>query len=152
MKLSDILSKDAVIDDLKGNDKKGVLSEFAEKAVVFAPHLEKEKILEILLNREQLGSTAVGHGVAIPHGKVPGLDNIIAFFGRSIEGLDFQSHDEKLTHLFFVLLAPETAIGNHLQALARLSRLLKDTRIHEQLINAKAEDLYDILINEDSKI
>ncbi|MBF0104449.1 MAG: PTS sugar transporter subunit IIA [Deltaproteobacteria bacterium] len=152
MKLSDILPRNAVMGDLESRDKKGVLAEFAEQAVVFAPHLDKDKILEILTNREQLGSTAVGHGVAIPHGKVSGLDNIIAMFGRSIKGLDFQSHDEKPTHLFFVLLAPETAIGNHLQALARLSRLLKDTKIHDRLIHARPEELYDILLAEDSKI
>lgn len=152
MKLSDILPRNAIREDLKSHDKKGILSEFAQLAQDIDPQLKMAAVLEILLNREQLGSTAVGNGVAIPHGKVPGLDNIIAIFGRSKKGVDFQSHDEKTTHLFFVLLAPETAIGNHLQALARLSRLLKDPKIREKLINCPGTELYDNLISEDDKI
>lgn len=130
----------------------GVLEEFAQLAHTIVPELTSDAVMEILMSREDLGSTAVGNGVAIPHGKVPGLDKIVALFGRSSKGLDFQSHDEKPTHLFFVLLAPETAIGNHLQALARLSRLLKDSKTRDALINAPAAELYNILINEDDKI
>jgi len=152
MKLSDILPRNAIRDDLKSHDKKGILSEFAGLAQDLVPQLKQESVLDILMNREQLGSTAVGNGVAIPHGKVPGLENIIAIFGRSKKGVDFQAHDEKTTHLFFVLLAPETAIGNHLQALARLSRLLKDSKIRERLINCPSNELYDLLISEDDKI
>ncbi len=152
MKLSDILKKDGIIDEMKSEDKKSVLAEFAAIASRVSTKLSQEQVLEILWSREQLGSTAVGNGVAIPHGKVPGLDNIIALFGRSKSGIDFQSHDNKPTHLFFVLLAPETAIGNHLQALARLSRLLKDTKTRERLINCPSPELFDILIAEDSKI
>lgn len=151
MKLSDILKSTAIIEDLKHHDKKGVLEEFAHLAHVVVPELTSDSVMSILLNREELGSTAVGNGVAIPHGKVPGLDKIVALFGRSTKGLDFQSHDEKPTHLFFVLLAPETAIGNHLQALARLSRLLKDNKTRDSLIQAPASELYTILINEDDK-
>lgn len=152
MKLSELLERTAIIDDLKSSDKKGVLTEFAALIHKTFPKLPQEEILEILSNREQLGSTAVGNGVAIPHGKVPGLEKIAALFGRSKRGVDFQAHDEKLTHLFFVLLAPETAIGNHLQALARLSRLLKDEKIRERLVLCPLEELYDLLISEDSKI
>lgn len=152
MKLSELLERTAIIDDLKSSDKKGVLTEFAALVHKVFPKLQQDEILEILSNREQLGSTAVGNGVAIPHGKVPGLDKITALFGRSKKGLDFQAHDEKLTHLFFVLLAPETAIGNHLQALARLSRLLKDEKIRERLVLCPFEELYELLISEDSKI
>lgn len=152
MKLSELLERTAIIDDLKSSDKKGVLTEFATLVHKVAPKLQQDEILEILSNREQLGSTAVGNGVAIPHGKVPGLEKITALFGRSKKGLDFQAHDEKLTHLFFVLLAPETAIGNHLQALARLSRLLKDEKIRERLVLCPVEELYELLISEDSKI
>lgn len=152
MKLNDILKNNAIIDNITHHDKKGVLTEFAELAHKLVPDLTQETILEILMNREHLGSTAVGNGVAIPHGKVPGLDKIMALFGRSQKGLDFQSHDEKPTHLFFVLLAPETAIGNHLQALARLSRLLKDVKTREALINSPSADLYTLLIAEDDKL
>ena len=152
MKLIDILHKDAIIDDIKSHDKKGVLAEFAALAQKTASKLSKDDVLEVLLNREELGSTAVGHGVAIPHGKMKGLPSILALFGRSAEGIDFQAHDEKPTHLFFVLLAPETAIGNHLQALARLSRLLKEPALREALIQAPSGELYDLLISEDNKL
>jgi nitrogen PTS system EIIA component len=152
MKLSDLLHKNSVIEDLKSVDKKGILNEFSQSAHTLDPDLEPDKVLEILLSREQLGSTAVGNGVAIPHGKVPGLEKILALFGRSKKGVDFQAHDEKTTHLFFVLLAPETAIGNHLQALARLSRLLKDSKIRDRLMQCPSEELYDLLVTEDEKL
>ena len=152
MKLSDILAKNAIISDLQSSSKKEILNEFAKLAATISPQLSEQNILEILLSREQLGSTAVGNGVAIPHGKMSGLSNIIAMFGRSKSGVDFQSHDSKNTHLFFVLLAPETAIGNHLQALARLSRLLKDNKTREELIQCPSDKLFDTLIAEDEKI
>jgi len=152
MKLSELLSKQGIIENLISHDKKGILHEFSELSTSVASQLKPNTVLDILLSREQLGSTAVGNGVAIPHGKVPGLDNIIALFGRSQKGVDFQAHDEKVTHLFFVLLAPETAIGNHLQALARLSRLLKDPRLREKLVQCPGTELFEILINEDDKI
>ena len=152
MKLSSILHKNAIIHDLKSTDKKDVLSEFAELASRVIPQLKKEEVLEVLTNREDLGSTAVGHGIAIPHGKIAGIKDILALFGRSKEGVDFQAHDEKPTNLFFVLLAPEAAIGNHLQALARLSRLLKEPELRDELIQVPAEELYDLLIKEDNKL
>jgi PTS system nitrogen regulatory IIA component len=152
MKLSSILHKNAIIPDLKSTDKKDVLSEFAELASRVIPQLKKEEVLEVLTNREDLGSTAVGHGIAIPHGKIAGIKDILALFGRSKEGVDFQAHDEKPTNLFFVLLAPEAAIGNHLQALARLSRLLKEPELRDELIQVPAEELYDLLIKEDNKL
>lgn len=152
MKLADILHSKAIIEDLKSHDKKSVLAEFAVKASELVPSLVQEDVLHILLNREQLGSTAVGNGVAIPHGKVTGLTNIVAIFGRSKKGIDFQAHDEKPTHLFFVLLAPEAAIGGHLQALARLSRLLKDSKVRDKIIQCPSEELFDLLISEDEKI
>lgn len=152
MKLSTILHKDAIISDLKSTEKREVLSEFAELASRIIPQLKKEEVLEVLLNREELGSTAVGHGIAIPHGKIAGIKSILALFGRSKEGIDFQAHDEKPTNLFFVLLAPETAIGNHLQALARLSRLLKEPALREELVQVPTEELYDLLIKEDNKL
>ncbi|MCP5464112.1 MAG: PTS sugar transporter subunit IIA [Deltaproteobacteria bacterium] len=152
MKLSDILKKNAIIRSLESHDKKGVLTEFSELAHQLNDTLSSEQVYSILMNREQLGSTAVGHGVAIPHGKISGLDNIVALFGRSERGVDFQAHDEKTTHLFFVLLAPETAIGNHLQALSRLSRLLKDAKFRDRLIQCNGEEIFQMLIDEDDKI
>lgn len=152
MKLSSILHKDAIIANLKSNEKKNVLDEFAELASRVVPQLKKEEVLEVLMSREELGSTAVGHGIAIPHGKIAGIKSILALFGRSKEGVDFQAHDEKPTNLFFVLLAPESAIGNHLQALARISRLLKEPTLRDELSQVPAEELYDLLIKEDNKL
>lgn len=152
MKLADILSRNAICPELKGIDKKAVLNELAEMAHRLEPKLTQSSVLEILLNREQLGSTAIGSSVAIPHGKISGINKIIAIFGRSKKGVDFHAHDEKVTHLFFVLLAPETAIGNHLQALARLSRLLKDSKVREKLIACPEQEIFETLIHEDDKI
>lgn len=152
MRLHEILQKSALIDNLKGETKKEVLQEFSGLAETVNPVLKQETVFQVLVGREKLGSTGVGNGVAIPHGKVASLDKIIALFGRSKTGIDFESHDQKKTHLFFVLLAPESAIGNHLQALARLSRLLKEQTVRDKIMAAPFEELYDILIQEDAKI
>jgi PTS system nitrogen regulatory IIA component len=152
MKLRDILKKEAIVDDLKSDDKKGILNELSDAAIRVIPELNKAQVLGVLLNREKLGSTGIGNGIAIPHGKIGALNNIFAIFGRSHAGVDFESHDQKPTHLFFVLLAPEAAIGSHLQALARLSRLLKENHMRERLINCNANELFDILLAEDDKL
>lgn len=152
MKLRTILKKVAVSGDLKATDKKGVLEELAQLSAKVYPELSADKVLEVLLEREKLGSTGVGNGVAIPHGKIAGLNSIVAIFGRSKKGIEFQSHDHKPAMLFFVLLAPENVVGNHLQALARLSRLLKGESVRNRLFEVKDENLFDILISEDDKI
>ncbi len=152
MKLKDILKREAVKGDLQSTDKKGVLEELSSLITSVCNNLETEEVLKILLEREKLGSTGVGNGVAIPHGKIGGLDSIISVFGRSKKGIDFQSHDHKSASLFFVLLAPENAVGNHLQALARLSRLLKSEATRNLLIEIDSNKLYDLLITEDEKL
>ncbi|MBX7149512.1 PTS sugar transporter subunit IIA [bacterium] len=152
MKLRDILKKEAVCGDLVSTDKKDVLDELSRLTAAQYPGLKAEDVLRVLLEREKLGSTGVGYGVAIPHGKIAGLNQIVSFFGRSKSGIEFQSHDHKLASLFFVLLAPENVVGNHLQALARLSRLLKGEEIRHRLLEAKDIQLYDVLIAEDDKI
>jgi PTS system nitrogen regulatory IIA component len=112
---------------------------------------DKEKPVEILLERERLGSTGIGDGIAIPHGKLKGIQRIICSFGRTKAGIDFQSIDERPTHLFFLLLAPEDSASEHLQALARLSRLLKDDHLRKRLLEADSkEDIYRIITEEDS--
>lgn len=152
MKLKDILNQKAVCGNLEATDKKGVLKELAELSSQVYSNFDAKQVFEVLLEREKLGSTGVGSGVAIPHGKIPGLDKILAVFGRSKKGIDFESHDHKAATLFFVLLAPENVVGSHLQALARLSRLLKGEEIRNKLIEVKDENLYDVLIHEDEKI
>ncbi len=152
MKLRDILRKEAVLGEALAHDKRGVLEELAQQAHLIYPQLSTPQVLQVLLEREKLGSTGVGNGVAIPHGKVQDLDSIVAVFGRSKKGIDFLSHDNKPVQLFFVLLAPENVVGNHLQALARLSRLLKEETVRQKLIEARDDMLFDVLIAEDEKI
>lgn len=152
MKLKDLLIKSAVLGNLTGETKKEVIRELSEVAEKNFPPLKSDEVYSILLEREKLGSTGVGNGVAIPHGKIHGLKSIVAVFGRSPKGIEFESHDQKKAQLFFVLLAPENVVGNHLQALARLSRLLKSDSVRKKLIEAKDDVLFDVLISEDEKI
>lgn len=152
MKLKDILQKEAVIGDITSTDKRSVLEELSLLAHKIYPQLSSTQVLQVLLDREKLGSTGVGNGVAIPHGKVSGLNSIVAVFGRSKKGVEFQAHDNKPVTLFFVLLAPENVVGNHLQALARLSRLLKEEAVRQKLAQVRDDILFEVLISEDEKI
>ena len=127
MNLSDLISPETVIPNLTSQDKVSVLAELVEPLCRKIEGLERDQLVRILLEREKLGSTGIGDGIAIPHGKVDKIDRLLVSFGRSFEGIDFDSMDDKPAHLFFLLLAPETSAGSHLTALAKLSRLLKRT-------------------------
>ena len=152
MKLLDIVSSGGVVDDLRAETKEGVLREMSEVAAASVPSLSVQSLTSILLDRESLGSTGIGDGVAIPHGKVPGLTRLVAVFGRSRAGVQFHSLDGKPAHLFFLIMAPEQSAGMHLKALARISRLLKDTRFRRSLLDARdADDLRRILKEEDDR-
>ena len=150
MKITDILGEDSIIEELTSRDKKGVLEELVSILVEHGRLKDTEKSVQVLLERERLGSTGIGDGIAIPHGKLHQINNIICSFGRTRTGIDFQSIDEKPTYLFFLLLAPEDSASEHLQALARLSRLLKDDQLRKQLLKAKTkQDIYRIIAEED---
>jgi PTS system nitrogen regulatory IIA component len=152
MKILDILSPENVISDLHGTSKLAVLEELASALAANHPEILKDRLVEVLLEREKLGSTAIGEGIAIPHGKLPKLAGVLAVFGRSREGVDFQSLDGGLTQLFFLLVAPEDASGAHLKALARVSRLLRDKEFRQRLIAADGtESIYDTIRQEDDK-
>jgi nitrogen PTS system EIIA component len=152
MKLLDIVSPGGVVDDLRAETKEGVLREMSEVAAASVPSLSVQGLTSILLDRESLGSTGIGDGVAIPHGKVPGLTRLVAVFGRSRAGVQFHSLDGKPTHLFFLVMAPEQSAGMHLKALARISRLLKDARFRRSLLDARdADDLRRIFKEEDDR-
>jgi PTS system nitrogen regulatory IIA component len=152
MKLLDIVSPGGVVDDLQAETKEGVLREMSEVAATSVPSLSVQSLTSILLDRESLGSTGIGDGVAIPHGKVPGLTRMVAVFGRSRAGVQFHSLDGKPAHLFFLVMAPEQSAGMHLKALARISRLLKDARFRRSLLDARdADDLRRILEEEDDR-
>ncbi len=150
IKVSDFLKPQAVIDELKASNKKEVLEELCDVLGNLRPDLDKDKMVGILLDRERLGSTGVGEGVAMPHGKTNDLEGLVACFGKSLKGVTFDSVDEKPVHLFFLLFAPEKSAGDHLKALAKISRLLKRPTIREELLAATSkEKLYEILTQED---
>lgn len=152
MKIVDILSKDLVIPELHGMTKDAVLRELAEHLAAAHPEIDANQLVEVLWERERLGSTAIGDGIAIPHGKLPGLDSVLAAFGRHRSGVEFQSLDGNPTKLFFLLVAPEDSVGQHLKALARVSRLLKDPAFRAGLLSASGPDeLYSRIHDEDEK-
>jgi len=152
MRILDILPKESIIPELRGKTKREVLEELTDALLRQRPHLNRTKLIEILLERERLGSTGIGDGIAIPHGKVKDLDQLTLSFGRSTTGVDFESMDGKPAHLFFLLVAPENCAGIHLRALAKIARLLKSSVIRKRLASAQAPDeIYAILKEEDDE-
>jgi len=152
MRISEILNKDLLIPSLQSTNKKGVLEELAAALVGQRKLDDLDQVVEVLLDREKLGSTGIGDGIAIPHGKVRNLKGVVASFGRSRDGIDFESIDQKPAHLFFLLVAPENSAGVHLKALARISRLLKDPSFRQRLMEAETkEDLFRIISEEDEQ-
>ncbi|MEA2624802.1 MAG: nitrogen system component [Candidatus Binatota bacterium] len=152
MKILDILPAENVVPDLHGSTKAEVLGELAAAVCRRRADIDKERLVEVLLDREKLGSTAIGEGIAIPHGKLMALDNVLAAFGRSSRGVDFSSLDGGPTRLFFLLIAPEDSSGAHLKALARVSRLLRNKDFREKLLELNTrEDLYAAIREEDEK-
>jgi len=153
MRIADFLDYRAVDAHLGASNKQGVLRELVGLILRVAPSLDPNVLVETLQRRELLQSTGIGNGVAIPHGKVDGIDSIIACVGRSQEGVDFQSLDGQPTHLFFTLIVPESAQGSHLKALARLSRLLSDESFRQALLEAPdADGLYTLLNQRDGQL
>jgi PTS system nitrogen regulatory IIA component len=145
MPLSDVVALDAIIPALKVNGKKPALQELAAKAAQISGHNEKT-ILEILTQREKLGSTGIGNGIAIPHGKLPKLGKLFGLFARLDRPIDFESLDGQPVDLIFLLLAPEGAGADHLKALARVARLLRDPDIARKLRESRdAEAIYAVL-------
>jgi PTS system nitrogen regulatory IIA component len=132
MDLGDILTPDRVFGSLRARSKKQLLQELAVKCGE-ATGLEERRVLEAVLQREGLGSTAIGRGIAIPHGRMPGIRKILAMFARLEEPIDFDAPDGEPTDLIFLLLSPEDAGAEHLKALARISRLLRDGLAIEKL-------------------
>ncbi len=152
MRLTDILDESSVVADLQAGDKAEALEILVEAMTQNNKTVNKQEILKVLLEREELGSTGIGDGIAIPHGKSPGITQIISGFGLSRPGIDFDSLDGKPAHLFFVLVAPENSVGTHLKMLARISRMLKNTEFREKLLKANSQqEIYQIISEEDAK-
>ncbi|MCM8784456.1 MAG: PTS sugar transporter subunit IIA [Candidatus Omnitrophica bacterium] len=154
MKITEFLCEKAVNSDLKSLDKKGVIEELVD-LLIKAGKLkdkDKQKIIEVILNREALGSTGIGQGIAIPHGKSDCLKELTAAMGISKRGINFDALDGEPVFIFFLLLAPEDSAGPHLKALARISRLLKDKYLRDALIKAKDDkEIINIIKEEDQK-
>jgi PTS system nitrogen regulatory IIA component len=145
MTLTDLVAPTAIVPALKVNGKKQALQELAARAAELTGQNERS-ILEILLQREKLGSTAVGNGVAIPHGKLPKLGRLVGLFARLERAIDFEALDGQPVDLIFLLLAPEAAGADHLKALARVARLLRDPEIAKKLRESRDTDsLYAVL-------
>lgn len=152
MKIVDLISRDRVIPALSSTAKVAILEELAGHLTRGREDLDPAQVARVLIDREGLASTAIGQGVAIPHGKLPDLDRILACLGRAKGGVDFDSMDGRPTHLFFVMIAPENSAGAHLKALARISRVFKDEDFRKRLLAAPDGDaMYELIMSEDDK-
>lgn len=152
MKITDILVREASILDLASSDKPALLAEIATALARCEKQLDRDALIQILKEREALQSTGIGEGVAIPHGKVRGLDRLIATFARSQAGVAFESIDGRPTQLFFLLVVPEQSGGQHLKALARISRFFRDPSFRSRLLRATdLEEIFRAIEEEDAK-
>lgn len=152
MKIVDLIGRDMLVPALRATDKRGILEELAGHIAGRNPKIERAQLTRILVDREGLASTAIGEGVAIPHGKLGTVNEIVACLGRAPAGVDFDSMDKQPTYLFFVLVAPESSTGAHLKALARISRVFKDAAFRRRLREAPdAEAMYQVIADEDAK-
>jgi PTS system nitrogen regulatory IIA component len=152
VKITDFLTADGIIPDLAASDKQSVLHELAEKFAAVHGAPAGDRVLKVLLEREKISTTAIGEGVAIPHGKLADIERVRAVFARSTAGVDFDSLDGAPTYLFFALIAPQDGAADHLKAMARISRLLKDAVFRDRLLKGKSgKELFDIITAEDQK-
>ena len=140
MKLMDFLISDAIESDMQSTTKADSIRELVALLKKAGAIADEHAVAEVILDREELGSTGIGEGIAVPHGKSGAVDKLVAAFGRSQRGVDFESMDNQPVHLFFLLVAPENVAGPHLMALARISRLLKNRDFRRSLMDASDKD------------
>lgn len=151
MKILDVLTPEAIIPSLSATDKRGVIEEMTA-AVAKLANVSQEEMVRVLMERERLGSTGIGSGIAIPHGKMKSIDSLLVGFARSLQGVDFDAIDGKPSRLFFLLIAPENSADTHLRMLARISRLLKDTSLRQRLLSASdRQEIYEVIAGEDNE-
>lgn len=148
MKILDVLDKEAILIDLKSKDKIGILNELVAPAARITG-IDHKDMVQVLMERERLGSTGIGGGIGIPHGKLKNLDKLVLGFGLSRQGVDFESMDGRPTHLFFLLITPEHSTDLHLKLLARVSRLLKKEPLKEMMMKATSADEIITIISEE---
>jgi len=147
MKISQLLNKNSIIADLSANNKQGVIKELAA-AISETTNASDQQIASVLMEREELGSTGIGGGIAIPHGKLNLVENIIIGFGLSKKGIEYDSLDNKLVHIFFLLLTPDNSTGGHLKVLAQISKLLKMDEFKNRLMESLSTEEILAVIND----
>lgn len=153
MKIVDLLNPAAIVSNLQASDKKTALEELTDAIVGVEKGLDRQEVISVLQERERLGSTGIGEGVAIPHGKLKAIDKLLISFGRSEAGVEFDSMDGKPAQLFFLLLAPEESVGVHLKTLARISKLLKSPVVRRRLLDAGGgADIFRVISEEEEKL
>jgi PTS system nitrogen regulatory IIA component len=152
MKIADYLNEAWVISDLKGTDKPSVLRELSDVLVKPCQAASVEELVQVLLDREKLGSTGIGEGIAIPHGRLRKLKRFYISFGRSLKGVDFDSIDREPTQLFFLVMAPENSAVDNLKLLSRIVTLLKEPSFKKRLMEARSsKELFQVISEEDEK-
>ncbi len=152
MKIAEFLKPESIISDLAATTKAGVLTELSASLSRVLPAVPPQRLTQVLEDREKVASTGIGEGVAIPHGKLPGITTLSASFGVSRTGVEFEAIDHKPTHLFFALVAPENSAGLHLKALARISRLFKNPSFRASILAAQSPaEIYALIAQEDAK-
>jgi PTS system nitrogen regulatory IIA component len=152
MKVTDFLGPDMIVATLQADNKAGVLAELSSHLADRVEAVDAEVLRRVLEERELLASTAIGDGIAIPHGKLDAVGRLVGVLGRARAGIEFESIDGKPTHLVFMLVAPASSTGVHLKALARLSRLFRDADFRQRLMDAEdAAAMYRVILEEDAK-
>ncbi len=151
MKICDVLDRKSILADLKAQNKKGILEELVVPVAEIAG-VRQEDLTKVLMERERLGSTGIGGGIGIPHGKMKNLESLVLGFGLSRRGVDFESLDGQPTHIFFLLVTPENSTGLHLKLLARISRILKNDPFKSRLLEAAdSDEILGIIKEEDEE-
>jgi PTS system nitrogen regulatory IIA component len=151
MKICDVLDRKSILPDLKALNKKGILEELVVPVAEIAGVSQKD-LSKVLMERERLGSTGIGGGIGIPHGKMKNLESLVLGFGLSRKGVDFESLDGQPTHIFFLLVTPENSTGLHLKLLARISRILKNDPFKSRLLEAvDSDEILGIIKEEDEE-
>ena len=153
MKIAEILQEQCVVADIRGKTKREIITELVEALAKARLVKDIEPVVNVVMDREKLGSTGIGNGVAVPHGKLKNINNIMCAFGRSQNGVDFDAVDRAPVHIFFLVLAPEDSASLHLKVLSRITKILRDQSLRKKIIKlTNVHELYTSILEEDEKI
>jgi len=153
LKIAEILQEQCVVADIRGKTKREIITELVEALAKARLVKDVEPVVNVVMDREKLGSTGIGNGVAVPHGKLKSINNIMCAFGRSQNGVDFDAVDRAPVHIFFLVLAPEDSASLHLKVLSRITKILRDQSLRKKIIKlTNVRELYTSILEEDEKI